>query len=886
MNISLPERPSAEGLEAKWSEVWEKRGIYRFDPDSKKPIFSIDTPPPTVSGSLHIGHVLSYTHTDIVARYKRMLGHEVFYPIGWDDNGVPTERRVQNYFGVRCEPEVPYDPNFVLPSEPSKDQIPISRRNFIELCEELTSKDEQIFEELWRTIGLSVDWTKTYSTVGSRSQKISQTSFVRLIKQGELYSQESPTLWDVDFRTAVSQAELEDREVPSAYHRVRFVLKSGGSVEIETTRPELIPACVALVAHPDDERFSGLLDDRAYSPLFGVELPIVTHHLADPSKGTGIAMVCTFGDLTDVTWWKELSLPIRLIVGRDGRFLPSIPFGSDNWPTRDQKAAELAYQEIAQKAANGARRRILELLKDSGNLIGEPKPIVHPVKFFEKGDKPLEIVASRQWFIKTLDKKPRLIELGGHISWVPKFMQVRYDNWVEGLNSDWNISRQRFFGIPIPVWYPLDELAEPIFDKAIIPDESLLPLDPQSSAPPGYQESQRNQPHGFVADPDVMDTWATSSLTPQIAADWLEEPELFDRLFPMDLRPQGQDIIRTWLFYTLLRSELAHGVAPWKSAIISGFVLDPDRKKMSKSKGNVVTPLPLVKAHGADALRYWSSGGRPGVDTAAEEGQMKVGRRLGIKILNASRFVLGLIQQPLEQADKSTKVSLKPIDVALLARLSQTVREATAALEDYDHTKGIEVAEKFFWEFCDDYLEFVKLRGYGEISSDGSMRIDYGAAVSARVTLLTGISVSLRLLAPYLPFSTEEAWSWWNEESVHQTSWPKEGDPSILAASFAKELFGVDLAPLDESSDQALLELASSLMSQLRKTKTEAKVSVKTPIDSVEIGVDKKRLASLRLIADDLRRALVIEGELAEIELAEGSEPWAKARVKVTDPAG
>ncbi len=867
MRFSVPERPSLAGLEAKWAERWESDGTYRYQGDLSKSVYSIDTPPPTVSGTLHIGHVLSYTHTDIIARFKRMAGYDVFYPIGWDDNGVPTERRVQNYFGVRCEPELPYQPDFTPPANPGKEQIPISRRNFIELCQRLTEEDEKVFENLWRTIGLSVDWSKTYTTIGHRSQLISQASFLRLVRVGQAYSHESPTLWDVDFRTAISQAELEDRAAPGAYHRVRFSADDGNFVEIETTRPELIPACVGLVAHPDDVRYKSLFGKTVRTPLFGVPVEIHPHPLADPDKGSGIAMVCTFGDLTDVTWWRELSLPTRPLMGRDGRFTSEIPFGSEGWPSSNVEKANANYHEIARKAANGARKRIVELLEESGDLIGEPKPITHPVKYYEKGERPLEIVTSRQWFIRTMDKKERLVQLGQGLNWVPEFMRIRYENWVEGLNSDWNISRQRYFGIPIPIWYPTDADGNPDFSSPILPDESMLPIDPQISTPQGYSETQRDKPNGFTADPDVMDTWATSSLTPQIATGWLRNDEDFARLFPMDLRPQGQDIIRTWLFYTVLRSELEHSVSPWKTAMISGFVLDPDRKKMSKTKGNVVTPMPLAEEYGADALRYWSAGSRPGVDTAADPGQMKVGRRLAIKILNSAKFVFSIASQDLSLEDGLGPVQLEPIDLALLSELDLLIKQATDALDEYDHTRGIELIEKLFWTFCDDFIELVKLRAYGGGTESNLHIASDSESISARIALLTGTSILLRLIAPYLPYATEEAWSWWSAESIHATSWPLPGEPLREAQRIAA-LLGVGLDTNSSHSSDNLLDITSEVLSLLRRVKTEAKVSVKTPLTQVELLVEPDYLESIGTVMEDLARACVVQGSIA---LSEGT---------------
>jgi valyl-tRNA synthetase len=818
---TTPEKASVDGLEQKWVPRWEESKVYAGDLSvAKEDIYSIDTPPPTASGSLHVGHVFSYTHTDVIARYKRMQGFSVYYPMGWDDNGLPTERRVQNYYGVRCDPTLPYQTTFTPPqvggdnkSSKAADQLPISRQNFIELCEVLTEEDEKTFENLRRDLGLSVDWSQSYRTISPHAQRISQLAFLRNLERGEAYSAQAPTLWDVTFRTAVAQAELEDKEVPGAYHRLGFDGPEG-KIFIETTRPELIPACVALIAHPDDERYQHLFGKTAKTPLFGVEVPIIAHRLAQKDKGSGIAMCCTFGDVTDVIWWRELKLPNRAVIGFDGRFISETPEA-----IRNSKNPEL-YSELAGKTVFSAKELLVAQMQESGDMVGEPRPITHPVKFFEKGDKPLEIVSTRQWYIKNGGNdealSQKLIERGTELSFHPNFMRVRLQDWINGLNGDWLISRQRFFGVPIPLWYPLDKDGNPDYDHPITPSHELLPVDPSSDVPAGYTPDQRGVPGGFVGELDIMDTWATSSLTPQLAGGWESDPEKFAKVFPYDLRPQGQDIIRTWLFSTLLRAQLEHNQLPWTNAAISGWILDPDRKKMSKSKGNVVVPNEILEAHGSDAVRYWAASARLGTDAAFDEGQMKIGRRLAIKLLNAAKFSLSF------EIPKTDSGITEAIDKAMLAKLAEVVSQSTAAFERYDHTRALELSETFFWTFTDDYMELVKERAYGL----GNHTPEQTA--SAVMALRQALATLVRLFAPFIPFAAEEVWSWWQEGSVHKAAWPTES-----------ELPG---------ENPELLALASQALILIRKSKSDAKLSMKAEIEHATISGP----AELQKLAADL----------------------------------
>jgi len=828
--VRVPEKPALEGLEAKWISLWETSGVYRFDRSRpREDVYSIDTPPPTVSGSLHVGHVFSFTHTDVIARFKRMRGKAVFYPMGWDDNGLATERRVQNFFGVRCDPSLPYDPAFSPPEKPGKQPISVSRPNFVELCARLTVEDEKAFEALWKYLGLSVDWARTYATIDTRSQRVSQASFLRLFHKGLAYRVEAPTLWDVDFRTAVAQAELQDREQPGAYHRIHFRKPDGTFVDIETTRPELIPACVALVAHPDDERYAPLLGTTVETPIFGVRVPVLAHALAEPDRGSGIAMICTFGDVTDVIWWRELKLPVRAIIQANGALKP-VTFGAEGWESVDAPRAQAAYDQLVNLSAAKARTKLVELLKESGDLVGEPRPITHAVKFYEKGDRPLEIITSRQWFVQSIRFRDVMLQRAGELQWHPAYMQSRLENWINGLNGDWCISRQRFFGVPFPIWYPVRDDGSIDYAHPIAPAESRLPLDPSTDVPDGYRADQRDKPGGFSGDPDIMDTWATSSLTPQIVGGWLDDEDLFARVFPMDLRPQAHDIIRTWLFSTVLRSELEFGVLPWAHAAISGWILDPDRKKMSKSVGNVVTPMSLLQEHGADGVRYWAACARPGTDTAFDPGQMKVGRRLAIKLLNASKFVLS---NPEPRGDV-----FQAVDKGLLTMVGRLVREGTQELEDYNYASVLQKAETLFWFFCDNYLELVKSRRYGDQGAE--------AAGSANAALLAALSALLRMFAPYLPFVTEEVWSWWREGSVHAASWPTP-----------EELFAA--AGGEDDRGARTLELASAVLGEIRKKKSEEQRPMKTAVVKAIVRLPDGDRDLLKTCEADLRASGLIQ---------------------------
>lgn len=843
----LPKNYDHLSSEKKWQAFWDDKNIYAYDPRiGRDQTFSIDTPPPTVSGSLHIGHVFSYTQTDVVARYQRMKGKNVFYPMGWDDNGLPTERRVQNVFGITCDPSLPYDPTFKptpAPSDLKRSEFKaISRKNFIEACSVLTTEDEKAFEAMWKHLGLSVDWSLQYATIDEHCRKMSQLSFLDLMRRGYVYQTVSPTMWDVDFQTAVAQAEAEDREKPGAYHDIRFGLEDGGEFVISTTRPELLAACIAIVAHPDDLRYKAYFGTYAISPLFHAKVPIIPADHADPEKGTGILMICTFGDSHDVEWWKQSDLPLRQVIGRDGCFIP-VEWGKGPYISNNPEAAQTAYNQLIGLRAKQAQKKIVELLSQEGSAVsgktpalkGDPKPIQHPVKFYEKGDSPLEFIPTRQWYIRILDYKPVLIEQGRKIEWHPSYMKTRYENWVDGLNQDWCISRQRYFGVSFPVWYPVKANGEPDYDAPIYPKTTALPVDPLTDVPEGFTEAQRGVPGGFVGDPDVMDTWATSSLTPQLMSHWQLDPKRHTGVFPFDIRPQSHEIIRTWAFYTIVKAWMHEHQIPWRHVAISGWVLDPDRKKMSKSKGNVVTPSHLLENYSSDAVRYWAAKARLGSDTAFDETVFGIGKRLSTKLFNASKFVLS-------QLEGHTNLTISecslPMDLAQLDALREVTHAATQAFEALDYATALDKIETSFWTFCDHYIELVKTRAYRD-ENETHRR-------SALATLEYSLKTYLRLFAPFLPFITEEIWAWHfsdGNNSIHRAPWPS-----------AIETKQVPKAPFEN-----LLDMAVVIMSGVRGAKTQAQKNMKHPVSVLVLDCSEQTRCKLETILGDIRLAGSIE---------------------------
>jgi valyl-tRNA synthetase len=643
-------------------------------------------------------------------------------------------------------------------------------------------------------------------------------------------------MWDVDFQMAVAQAEVEDRPRPGAYHDIEFGVEGGAQgFVISTTRPELLAACVGVTAHPEDARYRALFGKRALTPLFRVPVPIFPSEKADPEKGSGILMVCTFGDATDVEWWREHGLALRQVVGRNGR-LAALRFGAEGFESLDPEAANRAYAELAGKSVSQARKRIVELLRDpvasatgaGAPLQREPRGIEHAVRFYEKGESPLEFLPTRQWFVRLLDKKEQLLAKGAEIEWHPAHMRKRFEDWTRNLAYDWCVSRQRYFGVPIPVWYPLSASGEPDHAHPIVADPEQLPVDPMTDAPRGYAEAQRGKPGGFSGEPDIFDTWFTSSLTPQIGSGWRLDPARHAKLFPADLRPQSHEIIRTWTFYTIAKALLHEDSVPWRHVAISGWITDPDRKKMSKSLGNVVTPMPVFERVGVDAFRYWAGSARLGVDTAFDENVLRVGKRLVTKLLNASKFVLS-------QSSERGAITHE-LDRAFVAELAALVERATADFERFEHTRVLEASESFFWtRFTDTTLELVKARARGE---------DAVARASAVATLRLGLDVLLRLFAPFLPYITEEIWSWaFAEESgrpsIHRTPWPSAADFAGVAAP----------------ADPASLGAAIACLAAINKAKADGEVSMGREVEALRLAAQPAALARLARVAGDVLAA-------------------------------
>jgi len=799
----FPKKYKFNESEAKWQKFWQDKKVYKWDSEiPREHTYVIDTPPPTVSGHLHIGHVFSYTHTDFIARFKRMQGMNVFYPMGFDDNGLPTERLVEKKKKIRANN--------------------LSRQDFIQICKEVVQSEEEKFCALFNSIALSVDWSQEYQTINKNSMTISQMSFLDLMNKGQIYRDSQPMLWDPVDQTALSQADIEEHERTTFMNDLRFKTEDGQEITIATTRPELLAACVAIFYHPDDENYQQLAGKFAISPLFGVRVPILADDMVDPEKGTGLVMCCTFGDQTDILWWRKHKLPTKIIFTKKGTIAP-IEF--DDKCIDKAKAMNYAEQLSGLKIKD-ARSKMIEILTEEKILLNQTEKNQF-VKCAERSGAPLEILTTPQWFIKSVEHKDALAAKSDELNWHPQSMKVKLDRWIQGVSLDWCISRQRYFGVPFPVWYSKRSGEE---GKVILASVKNLPMDPLKDLPDGYSADE------VEADKDVMDTWSTSSVSPQLSSHGIASGHMIDesrhnKLFPADLRPQAHEILRTWAYYTMLKSHLHENTLPWKNIMVSGWCLASDKSKMSKSKGNIVAPEKLLEQFGSDIIRYWSSSSKLGSDTAYSEDIMKNGKRLVNKLWNASKFVAQYFESIPTELKNKPLADLKDhiccdMDKYFIKKLDELVKNTTTEFEKYEYANAMSLIEEFFWNiFCDNYLEIVKTRAYNEDSTD-----DRGAA-SAHLALYHGLNIILKLFAPFIPHITEELYQllYAQQDSIHSKgSWPKDGSVFEDYNEFkAEQLIGV-------------LEL-------VRKIKAKDNLSIKAPIKCIEIN---EEILSENLIKD------------------------------------
>ncbi|MFH1403704.1 MAG: valine--tRNA ligase [Candidatus Altiarchaeota archaeon] len=769
--------------EPRWQKFWEEEQAYKFNPDGGGEVYSIDTPPPTVSGKMHLGHAFSYSQQDFIVRYKRMRGYNVFYPFGTDDNGIPTERLVEKMKKVRASD--------------------MSRQDFIKICLETLEKElRPKYLEDWRRIGMSCDWSVFYTTINEHCQRISQKSFLDLYKMGREYRKDAPTMWCPECQTGISQVECQDKELDSYFNDIIFKCDDRDLV-IATTRPELLLACVAVFYHPEDKRYHDVGGKTAKVPLFDFEVPILPDERADPGKGTGVVMCCTFGDQTDMEWQKAHDLPIKTGITSDGRLTG---LGG--------KYAGMKVRE--------ARKQIIEDLREAGLLVKQ-EPIKHSVNVHERCGMEIEFLKSKQWFIKYLDLKDEMLEWGRMLNWYPDHMKHRYEHWVNGLQWDWLISRQRYFGVPFPVWYCSK------CDAEILAREEDLPVDPITDNPP-VSECPKCGGKEFTPEKDVLDTWATSSLTPKLSVDLFKKHPIYDKLYPMSLRPQAHDIITFWLFNTVVKSRMHDGVNPWKDVVISGHAQDPHGRKMSKSKGNVIEPQVMIEKYSADALRFWAAGCKLGDDLPFSEKDLVTGQKFMTKIWNASRFVF----MHLEDYDGG-EVGLQLVDKWMLTRLSEIIRASTESFDKYEYSRTKADVEKFFWQtFCDYYLEIVKERLYKpEIRGEDSRK-------AAQYTLYHSLLAVVKMMAPIMPHITEEIYQTFFRErektvSIHNSTWPVEFTDCI-----------------DEDAGKAG-DLLVEALARIRKLKSDSQISLAKEVEKAVVKGTKEQLVALKSMEADLK---------------------------------
>ena len=892
-------------VEKKWQQYWFAHRIYAWADDNapenaRAHSYIIDTPPPTVSGTLHMGHVFSYTQADFIARFQRMTGKNVFYPMGFDDNGLPTERLVEKVKKIRA--------------------TDMSREAFIAECMGVSEEARLEFRALFQSIALSVDWDQEYYTISESSRRLSQLSFLDLVNRSYVYRKQQPMLWDPVDQTAIAQAEVEDKELPSHFCDIAFTNAANGEeLIIGTTRPELLPACVALFYHPDDVRYQHLKNGQATVPLFGFNVPILEDAAVEPDKGTGLMMCCTFGDEKDIEKWRTHNLPTRMIINKFGKIDLNLALAEGQFATGFVWEPELAEAVNGKKVSNadvkhpGARQVVLELLEKAGTL-KEKKPITHAVKCAERSGAALELIPTAQWFISVTDKKEALKAKANQCNWNPDWMRIRIEQWIDGLNWDWCISRQRYFGVPFPVWYGQklsDGSAEA--PQAFFARAEDLPVNPLVDLPRGFERVSQGETLPYVkeilqntghthttadgaipllvkhidsgdlyalfADADVMDTWATSSISPQLSAhgiskDLSTNASRFAKLFPADLRPQAHEIIRTWAFYTIVKAHLHNDEIPWKNLMISGWCLAEDKSKMSKSKGNVVTPTALIEEKGTDAVRYWAGTSRLGQDTAFSPDLLKIGKKLVGKLWNATAFAAIHLSKmdaapTTAKADMENAIISESLDRWILSRLSDVVRDATASFSRYEYAEALDVTNQFFWaDFCDNYLELIKKRVYNE---DGASNA--AAQQSAIRTLYYVLDGILKLYAPFVPHVTEELYShifadaYTATGSLHaRGTWPQamhyHTDPSALV----------------------LGTLATTILEQIRKAKSDAKRSIKTPVTYAKLSLDQSALinqSALESMLEDLKGAGNVEALDYAVTHHDGSAPLAEVTLAV-----
>jgi valyl-tRNA synthetase len=788
----IPKRYDPQEAEPRLQSFWAKSGTYHFDKNEKGMVYSIDTPPPTVSGFLHLGHVYSYANPDFLARYWRMKGKRVFYPMGYDNNGLPTGRYVEGRLGLRA--------------------TQIGRQEFLDKCSQISEEAERDYQALWQQLGLSIDWRYTYRTNGDESRRISQYSFLDLYRKDLVYQQKAPSIWCPECQTAIAQSELEDLDRTSELITLRFTLNDGQALPISTTRPELLPACVAIFIHPNDRRYSRLIGQTVSVPLFGQEVPILEDVKADPEKGSGAVMCCTFGDTSDVAWWHIHNLPLIETITQDGRL--------------NDAAGEFSGMKIGD-----VHNRIITNLQDHGFIL-KREPMNQSVRVHDRCDTPVEYLITNQWFIRILDHKEELLAVGEKLNWFPKHMKYRYRSWVENLAWDWCISRQRFLGVPFPLWYCQS------CGEVVLADEDQLPIDPV--------ESQPNQPCQcgstlFTPERDVFDTWATSSMTPQIVGHWLSEPQLYTQIFPMSLRPQAHEIIRTWAFYTIVKSHYHFGLTPWKDVAISGWgIAGKGMGKISKSReGDQPSPGDMIQQYSADAVRYWAASTSLGKDAIINEDKIQLGEKLVKKLWNVARFSARFLDGYRPPASRSSdepllsSLLLTPADRWILSRIQGLIRYTTLMFETYDYAAAKSETENFFWnELADNYLEMCKLRLYDENSYKRG-----GAVFTLYYLLLTVI----KLFAPFFPHITEEIYQKFfiqsqSISSLHLTSWP---------------------SPEKRFDDKTAEEIGESLIAiatAVRRYKSEQNLALGSPIHQLQLMPHRDTLVkSLPDAISDLR---------------------------------